>query len=323
MNKQRILVLGLNDVIGRRVATALASSDWATAVVLKAEAPRDESSPYECIDATNSSALAANLLNCDGIVAAFAGSPNAIRSQAAAVFAKGVPPFQQRIVHVSSMAVYGEASGNVDERAPFGKTLSAYAQARVAAETLARIHPNVVTLRPGCEYGPECLAWSARVAQWLTARRLGDLGARGDGVCNLVYIDDVVSAVLKALRTEGLEGQGFNLAMPLPPTWNEYFMQFAKALGALPVKRITKRRLQIETKLLAPPLKVVEIGARIVRISSRLFAPAIPPSAAAVFTQELHLSSSKATQELAIAWTPLDRGLRNTARWLQSVEQSN
>ena len=121
-------------------------------------------------------------------------------------------------------------------------------------------YPRRVVFRPGCEYGPGGELWSRRVAKWLLARRLGDLGAAGDGYCNLVHIDDLVHAVLLSLRRPAAVGQIFNLAAPDPPTWNEYLVKYAIALGAVPVKRISKRALALETKILAIPLKMLEIG---------------------------------------------------------------
>lgn len=322
MKKQRILVLGSNNAMGQRVASMLAASEWAEAAVLKSQIPAHDSK-LESIDVNpEGSSLAALLPTFDGIVVAIDGKPKAIRSQTAAVFANGMPPITTRIVHVSSMTVYGDISnplgGEVDEQFPFGETRSPYALARVESEMLARAHPNVVTLRPGCEYGPHCVAWSTRVAQWLSARRVGDLGANGDGVCSLVYIDDVASAVLSALRADGVAGQAFNLSMPQPPTWNEYFMQFAKSLRAVPVKRISKRRLQIETTLLAPPLKIAELITGLIGTRPAFIPPAIPPSAAEQFLRGVHLNSSKATRSLNISWTPLTQGLNSTAQWLQT-----
>jgi nucleoside-diphosphate-sugar epimerase len=312
MSRQRVLILGTNDVIGARVARALASSNWATPVVLASEAPIGI--PGERISAVahDRGALEPHLVAATKIVAAFAGSPASIKSNAAALFTSSSPWQQKRIVHVSSMTVYGEASGEVGEDVPFGSVLTPYAQSRVESENLASSYPNVVTLRPGCEYGPECGPWSERVARWLSSHRLGDLGAHGDGYCNLVYIDDVVAAVMNALHMEDIGGKAFNLAMPLPPTWNDYFIRFAKALGAVPAKRISHKRLRFETKVLAPILKAAELAARRVGVSSPL-PPAIPPSALAVFRQDLLLNSRRASDVLQMNWTPLDIGLRHAA----------
>jgi nucleoside-diphosphate-sugar epimerase len=56
------------------------------------------------------------------------------------------------------MVVYGGATGLVDEQSPIAPEGGGYAQAKVAAERLARDYSqrggNVVVLRPSCIYGP-------------------------------------------------------------------------------------------------------------------------------------------------------------------------
>jgi nucleoside-diphosphate-sugar epimerase len=323
-NKQNILVLGTQDVIGHQVVKTLAASSWAKPVILAGEATGDLKDCEQVHgSARDGSSLVPVLKRVDAVVAAFTGDPATIRAQATALFVHARAGLEnKRAVNVSSMTVYGSFVGNANEATPLGDALSPYAQARVDSEKLAQGHANVVTLRPGCEYGPHCLPWSRRVAQWLSARRLGDLGPRGDGYCNLAYIDDVVSAIASAVQLSDIEGQVFNLAMPEPPTWNEYFIQFAQALGAVPVRRIPANRLRVETKFLAPFLKIGEIGVRAMRLPSALVPPAIPPSAAAVFHQAIKLDSTLATQRLNVRWTALSDGLQNTARWIGGREDS-
>jgi nucleoside-diphosphate-sugar epimerase len=144
------------------------------------------------------------------------------------------------------------------------------------------------------------------------ARRLGDLGARGDGYCNLVYIDDLVRAVAAAVTQPNVDGHAFNIAMSDPPTWNEYFIRFGQMLGGVPVRRVTQRRMKIETKLLAIPLKVGEIALGKIGLASA-WPPAIPPSLLDLCRQEIRLDVTRAESALGLRWTPLEEGLRQTA----------
>jgi nucleoside-diphosphate-sugar epimerase len=214
------------------------------------------------------------------------------------------------------MTVYGTVQGTISDSGPLYPGLGAYAAARIAAERMAESYPRVVTLRPGCEYGPECDAWSTRVAQWLIARRLGDLGAAGDGYCNLLFIDDLVTAIMAAIQQPDIDGQAFNLSTPEVVTWNDYFMRFAKALGATPVRRVTSRRLRCETKLIAPPLKILELTIGAQRAKRWGIPAAIPPSILALCSQEIKLDVRKAQQLLGIRFTPVDTGLAATAAWI-------
>jgi nucleoside-diphosphate-sugar epimerase len=213
------------------------------------------------------------------------------------------------------MTVYGSAVGDIDENAELRADLGDYAAAQLAAERRATSYPNCVVLRPGCEYGAACPDWSGRIARLLIAHRLGDLGAAGDGYCNLLYLDDLTAAILAALRMPGIQGQAFNLAMPNPPTWNEYFTLFARALGAVPLRRIGERRLQIETKVFAPALRIAEIFARRLHLQGRT--PAVlSPSLRRLCEQEIRLDSRKAEALLGLRWTSLADGLARTAQSL-------
>ena len=301
MSRQQILVLGSDNIVGQRIVGALAASDWATPI------------SGDIASLKKSPAVSA-------IVNAVTGSANTIRSTATKLFitaAQLIPT--PRIVYVSSMTVYGSATGAVDEQSPLLGDVSNYAAAHVDAEALAHTYARSVILRPGCEYGPGCVQWSERVGRWLLARRIGDLGALGDGYCNLIYIDDVVSAVLQALRAPDIEGQSFNLVMASPPTWNEYLLLYAKALGAVPVRRVTQRRLKLETKIAAIPLKVIELVAQRLGITARFVPEAIPPSFLTLCSQEITLTVTKAETRLGLQWTPLAAGLKQAAAALLAL----
>jgi nucleoside-diphosphate-sugar epimerase len=296
--KQRVLVLGSEHFVAARVQKALSASDWATPV------------PFFGPPASLSEA---HLAGIHSVFNGSMGQPDAILKPAQALYGAleriGSGP---RVVHLSSMTVYGTRSGEVVETAALRSDLGAYGAAQVAAESLAVRYPRSVILRPGCEYGPGCPQWSERIAHLLCSHRLGDLGAAGDGVCNLLFVDDLVEAILKSLKAPGVDGACFNLAMRSPPTWNEYFTRFARALGAVPVSRIGARRLKIEARLAAPPLKLLEMMQRRLGLA-RAISPAITPSLLSLCGQNITLSSRKAEEALDLAWTPLHEGLRRAA----------
>jgi len=310
-----VLILGAGGFIGRHVTAALAASGWAKPIAAGRHIGGDVPAGVETrrLDATVPDEVRAALSGIDAVVNCVAGPPDVLRRTGEVLFDAARLAGEPAIVHLSSMAVYGEATGPVDETAPRTAEQGAYAAAKLAGEDLAAAYPRSVVLRPGCVYGPGGAQWSGRIARLLLAHRIGDLGAGGDGIANLVHARDVAAAVTAALSDDRAMGQAFNLAMPAPPTWNDYFFLFAKELGAVPIVRLSERRLAFESRVLAPPLKIAEILAR--RIGLTGGPPPIPPSLTRLWRQEIHLVSAKAEERLGLRWTPLAEGLAETAAW--------
>ena len=305
----RILVLGANGFVGTHVLSALANAQGTTPV---AGVRRPTQGEHVLLDARNPDQLRRALHGMDAVVNCVAGDALTIVENARALFTAAADT-RLHVIHLSSMAVYGSATGTVDENAALLGDVGPYSAAKVQAESLARSYPAPVTVfRPGIIYGSGSSQWTGRIARLLRARRIGDMGAAGDGCCNLVHVQDVAQAILAALASPSQAHRAYNLAMPDAPDWNRYFIQFARALRAVPVKRITARQLKLETKLFAVPLK---LGEKL--LGSRL-PPAITPSLARAWRQDLRLESARATQELSMSWMTLSDGLSEAVAGLSA-----
>lgn len=316
--KLRVLVLGGGGYIGSRVVAALADSDWACVIAAGRRKPRVAAGAGAlALDSGDARALAQQLGEFDAVVNCVAGSPAEIVQQAQmlvdAAQLQAQPPL---LVHLSSMAVYGAARGLVDEAAQPQGQLSDYGAAKWEAERTFARYPRSVVLRPGCVYGAGSSQWTLRIALLLQARRIGDIGAAGDGYCNLIHADDVVAAVLQSLQRPQAEGRCFNLAMADVPTWNDYFLRFGRMLGPRPVRRVVARRLRVDSLALAPILKIGEKLLQRAGVRADWLPPAIPPSLLALWRQEIRLDSRRAQTELGLSWTPLEQGMQQAADWL-------
>ncbi|MTJ81810.1 MAG: NAD-dependent epimerase/dehydratase family protein [Telmatospirillum sp.] len=315
---RRILVLGADGFIGRRVVSALAASSWALPVAAGRRSIPSQDGGIDRIrlDATDAKAMRQALSGMDGVVNCVGGGAETMVLAARQIFGM-TNQSGPTVVHLSSMAVYGPASGDVDEDQPLQGGTGPYADAKVECERLAAGYPRSVVLRPGCVYGPGGSQWSERIARLLVARRIGELGAGGDGIANLVHVNDVGAAVLSAWRRTECWGRAYNLTQASPPTWNDYFFDYARALGAVPIRRLSGRRIAIAARLLAPPVKLAEIAAGLVGLGG-LIPPPIPPSLARLWRQEIRLLSDRAECDLGLRWTDLHRGLAETASWVAS-----
>jgi nucleoside-diphosphate-sugar epimerase len=318
----RVLVLGATGFIGQRVVAQLAQSGAAN-VVAASRHPMTFSNRLAveslALDATDAAAMDRALAGITGVVNCIAGTADTIVGSAKALFAAAarakLPP---RIVHFSSLAAYGSITGEVDETVPPRGDLGEYSAAKLATEQLAASCPSVVILRPGIVYGPGSSWWSDRIARLLCAGRLGDLGAAGNGLCNLVFVDDVAAAALLSLCTPNIEGRTFNLGCSPVPTWNEYFTRYARALTALPVRRISTRRLAVERNGMAPLLQLIELAVRVGRLRHVHTPPPIRPWLLELCNHRISMIVRQAEGTLGVRWTNLDEGLETTAAWFRA-----
>ncbi|HVE53775.1 MAG TPA: NAD(P)-dependent oxidoreductase [Ramlibacter sp.] len=311
----KVLVLGGTGYIGSRLVHMLAQTGWAHPVSTSRRAG---------IDTTNLDAMKRALQGMDAVVNCVAGSAGAIAEGARVLVQAAQQAGRPRIVHLSTMSVYGALEGEVTEASPRDPSIGWYAKAKCEAEDIvADYEGGAVMLRPGCVWGPGSELWVGRIGRLLRARRLGDLGAAGDGWSNLVALDDVCAAVVASLRIETTPGMPrvFNLGAPDSPRWNDYFTDLALAIGATPVPRLSARRVQLDAKLAGPPLKVAEILLKKARRSANALPDPIPPGLLGVFERHLHLRSDLAASELGIGWTPYEQVLKQSAAWFLSADE--
>jgi len=136
----------------------------------------------------------------------------------------------ERVVHLSSVAVYGPTRRAViTEETPFWP-VDAYGRSKVAAEDMvARAVQQglpVVTLRPGLAYGPRAFGGTVNPARQIMAG-WPVLAAGGRGIANPVYIEHLLDALIAAATREKVAGQAFNVADDNLP-WREFFGYYAR-----------------------------------------------------------------------------------------------
>lgn len=141
-----------------------------------------------------------------------------------------------RVVHVSTMAVYDlPREGDVTEATADAPRGDAYSETKLEGERLARelglrSGVPVVVIQPTVVYGPNAGVHGTEILEALRTSRM-ILVDDGKGICNAVYVDDVVSALLLAATGDRAPGERFLISGPDHPTWREFFSAFERMLG--------------------------------------------------------------------------------------------
>ena len=320
-----VLVLGAGGYVGGAIVAALARSGRHTPVAADRFASRrlnEAGIEMRICDAGDPAAVvgAARGVSCivNSVLADAATMLAVTRNVCAAAAATGA-----RVVHISTMEVYGGATGRVDEATPLDPTRSPYGASKIACEQVMAAFitggGDAVMVRPGIVHGPAGQQWTGRLGRLLRRARLGDLGELGDGRCNLTYIDDLGAAIVAAVERIDARGEAFNVADPEPPTWNQYLIAHGTLIGAPPIRRLGARRMKLETKVLAPPLQVLKLAAARAKIAPGRLPEPIPPSLLRTFGHDMALDHRKADAGLGFARTPPVAAMRAAAAWFRSA----
>jgi nucleoside-diphosphate-sugar epimerase len=246
------------------------------------------------------------------------------------------------LVHISTTEVYGDVSGEIDEAAPLRSKGTPYSEAKIRAEEAcwefsARGLPLTV-IRPPIVYGPFGGTWTVNIAMKLLSGNWGMFEVLGDGVCNLVYISDVINAILLAAGNEKAVGMAFNVNGAEEVTWNQYFERFNAKLD-LPHLRTMGRREATLRGNVAEPLRnaakvardrferpmrqvaeSVEIAKRLMKSVESTVKTAPRASDFRLFAGDAVYVAKRARDVLGfVPVVDIDMGLEMSVRWLDQV----
>lgn len=167
-----------------------------------------------------------------------------------------------RIIHISSIVVYdGWPQEDLTEDSPLSQTGGTpYSRAKMAMEQ-ALIQGNcpVAILQPTLVYGPGSMLWTDQLADWMAAGSV--VLPEPEGLCNAVFVDDLVQAMLRAAVLEGLGQERFIISGAAPFSWSDLLTGYANIIGRgtvrhFPISDLTARLPQEEPGEISdtPPL---------------------------------------------------------------------
>jgi nucleoside-diphosphate-sugar epimerase len=222
-----------------------------------------------------------------------------------------------RLVHVSSVAVYGGSADYGPERerrtedAPFRliPEHDGYARSKREAEALVRAFAEAdgftgIAIRPNVIYGERDRLFTPRVMRALRAPILPQIGP-GTNHLSCVYAGNVATAIVAALEAPVSGFRAYNVTCDAPPplTAREFLEAFAAACGARP-------------RFFRVPAMVAGM------VMSLWTGPALARAALSFITGENPYVTDRAHAELC--WTPhlaSREAIARTVRWEHANEK--
>jgi nucleoside-diphosphate-sugar epimerase len=218
----------------------------------------------------------------------------------------------RRLVHISSSIVYGLALGRpADESFPLAPFQDPYPVTKAEADKLVQrliTQENLpaVIIRPDQFFGPGDRLHFGHIADRLRTGKCIVVGS-GDNALPLVYITDVIRALLLALDSDRAVGQAYNITTDRPVTQRQFVDSIAREIGARPP------RARIPYPVLYGAGYIAE---RVAMVSGSRFRPPTTRFGVAFLGKDSRCAIDKARRELGYdPQVDLHEGVRRTASW--------
>lgn len=261
----KIAVLGASGFIGSRIvemltlgcsfepkSPTLRTASYTVIPVVRSFASLARLSRFELdcrvVHDFNEEALVSAFTGCDYVIDAIGGDANVLLGSIEPIYKAAQNARVKRLIYISSASVHGQApAAGTDESSPLSTNqVQPYNNLRVVAEEkLQQLRKGgtteLVILRPGIVYGPRSKRWTANIADDLLSGNALLLN-EGRGICNSVYIDNLVQAAILSMvaPTKSCDSKAYIISDKEEVSWRNMYMSIAKALGpnAKPIKNL-------------------------------------------------------------------------------------
>jgi nucleoside-diphosphate-sugar epimerase len=219
----------------------------------------------------------------------------------------------KKFIHFSSVAVYGlDPPDGTDETIPYQICGNLYCDTKIGAEKAVwAAHREaklpVVVIRPANVYGPHSNPWTIRPMKMINSGQM-ILINRGTGICNCVYIDNLIDATMAATKHDQAVGQAYVISDGIGVTWKKFFGYYAQMAGKPKIRSVSEGvgrtialGMEIMAKFAGKPPKLTREAVRFL-------------------TRQACFSIEKARRELG--YQPkisLEQGMKLTVQWLREA----
>lgn len=192
-------------------------------------------------NAFSQSSLEAAFQDCDVIIHSILGSPGLIRGSIAPTYKAAQGAGVRRIIYLSSMIVHrpAPAPGTTEasplvENQPYPAHPAKIDAERKLLQLRKQGSVETVIFRPGIVFGPRS-RWVTELADQLSQGTAYFI-QEGKGICNTVYVDNLIHAIRLAMTASGADGEAFFVGDQEQVTWFDFYRPFAEAFGIDPIE---------------------------------------------------------------------------------------
>ncbi len=245
----RVGIVGASGFVGNR-ATQVLHPDFEVRQIVHSSAslqrlilPNLDCPNLDCqiANSFDTSSLEAAFQGCDVIIHSVLGSSGLIRGCVGPTYRAAQKAGVRRIVYLSSMIVHScaPAPGTTEETPLIENQPFPSHSAKIDAERkLLKLRQDgtveVAIIRPGIVFGPRS-RWIIDLADQLS-HGTAYLIHGGQGICNTVYIDNLIEGIRLAMTAPEADGEAFFLGDREQVTWLDFYRPFADLFGIDPLQ---------------------------------------------------------------------------------------
>ncbi|MFL6710718.1 MAG: NAD-dependent epimerase/dehydratase family protein [Massilia sp.] len=237
------MITGATGFIGQRLCERLsqdAVQNYLPFVRTAASAPTTGTGqlPAAVGDLLDAGTVRRALAGCDAVVHLAHGDRAVLATRR--LIETSIEQGVRRFVHISTMSVHGPVPGpeaSREDTARIGRYDHDYSDSKAEQEEIVKAAHGrgdleVVILRPTIVYGPG----SHFVRQIIAQARDGKVSLfdRGQGICNAVFVDDLCTAIDKALISRDAVGEAMFINGNEELSWQQFIKEFACMVAPTP-----------------------------------------------------------------------------------------